>query len=316
MAFTSQGNKVQSFDGTAEDRQPAVPETLSSFAEGTSLHGARFLPTGNIFRRLLWTLALASCFGFCIYQLYQTVEAFYDRPFHTKMTTKTGNKTVNIAFPAVTLCNFNFFNRRRYRNLMKTNSNASNEEIERKFIVFEKFMARSEDVLDNDSKRRNPELFLREVSTNDHYLKMFSHLIEDMLLPSSIFDSCFINGKACGSENFTSFLSSTFGMCYTFNSGNDGRPVINATMSGDVNGLKLLLNVERDSYVDNPIKPFAGLTVRIHDQHTYPFVEQFGFSVQPGLRTLCSIKQKKVSLQTTFALCFSRLSSFKNKMSR
>ena len=65
-------------------------------------------------------------------------------------------------------------------------------------------------------------------------------------------------------------------------------------MAGQLNGLRLLLNIERESYLENPLNPFVGLTVLIHDQRTFPFMEQFGFFVQPGVRTLCSIKRKKV----------------------
>jgi len=65
-------------------------------------------------------------------------------------------------------------------------------------------------------------------------------------------------------------------------------------MAGQVNGLKLLLNIERDSYLDNPVNPVLGITVLVHDQKTFPVMEQFGFVVQPGLRTLCAMKRKKV----------------------
>lgn len=68
-------------------------------------------------------------------------------------------------------------------------------------------------------------------------------------------------------------------------------------MAGHQNGLKLLLNIERDNYLDNALYPFVGLTVLVHDQATYPFMEQYGFLVQPGLRTLCAIKMKKVILK-------------------
>lgn len=307
MAFTSQGNKIQNAEETASEvgnvstnaqsnaSRHHAPESLRSFAEDTSLHGARFLFSGNFFRRLFWTLALVSCFSYCIYQVYQAVHAFHGRPFTTKITTKMANKNTKVTFPAVTLCNFNSLNRRRYKTFQKRND-LTNEEIELKLKVYAKMLAGSEDVFNKKSRRQqHEELFWRfrdEVPKNS-YLDLFSHRIEDMLLPSSIFNSCFIDGIVCGPENFTTFTSSVFGQCHTFNSGNDGRPATNATMAGHLNGLKLLLNIERDSYLDNPVNPFVGLTVLVHDQQTFPFMEQFGFLVQPGFRTLCSIKRKK-----------------------
>lgn len=296
MAFKLQRNKVQSFNRSSEDRQPA-PESLCSFAEATSLHGARFLSSGNVFRRVIWTMALTGSFGLCMYQVYQTVEAFYSRPFNTKITTKTANDGIDITFPAVTLCNFNFFNQRRYRDHAKRH-NLSNEDIELKIKAMEKMLAGSKDVYNNESRQRNPELFFStygKLLEKDNYFKHFSHSIKDMLLPSSIFNSCVINGRVCGSKNFTSFTNSGYGQCHTLNSGHDGHRLINATLAGHRNtGLNLLLNIERDSYVDNPLLPFVGLTVLVHDQRTFPFMEQDSFSVQPGLRTVCAIKRKEV----------------------
>lgn len=270
-------------------------ESLSSFMEASTLHGARFICGGSIFRRLFWSSAVILCFSFCIYQIYQTLDAFYKRPFITKITTKAANEN-HLPFPAVTLCNFNSFNRRRYKNLM-TKNNLSSEDIERNLNIFTGLMAGSQDVFNNKSRQENPYLFSRvygDVQVKDHYLALFSHRIEEMLLPSPTFESCDVNGKICGSKNFTPFISSVFGQCFTFNSGHDHQPIINATMAGHLNGLKLLLNIERDSYLDNPVNPFVGLKVLVHDQQTFPVMEQFGFAVQPGVRTLCAIKRKKV----------------------
>ena len=309
MFFKLNGNKVQNTEETAseitsvngnantksnEDRQPKS-ESFRSFTEETSLHGARFLFSSNVFRRLFWTLLLMLNIGYCVYQIYESVDFYYQRPFNTKITTKTANNTTNMPFPAVTLCNLNLFNLRRFRSF-QISRNMSIKEIEEKGKVYAKMLAGSKDVFNNDSKRKHEELFWRFHGKvpSFFYLNAFSHKIEDMLLPASRFDSCFIDETGCGPQNFTSFTSSTFGQCYTFNSGRDGHPVINATMAGQLNGLKLLLNIERDNYLDNPLNPFAGLAVLVHDQQTFPFMEQFGFVVQPGVRTLCSIKRKKV----------------------
>ena len=118
-------------------------------------------------------------------------------------------------------------------------------------------MAHAKDVFNNETQQRNPEFFTRnqygELVGNDTIYTSFTHRIEDMLLPSSLFHSCSINGKACGPKDFTSFFSSVYGLCYTFNSGLDGHPLIKATLAGPLTGLELLLNVERDSYLDNPL---------------------------------------------------------------
>lgn len=282
--------KMVSTHAKANTSFQSQTESLRNFMEATTLHGARFLCSGYVFRRLLWSVALVSSFAFCIYQVYVTVDAFYGRPFNTKIT-KIANKN-HPPFPAVTICNYNSFNRRRYKNEM-TNS----EDAERDLNFITEMIAGSKTAFTNESRKQHPDLFSRkygDVQVEDHFFALFSHRIEEMLLPSPTFESCDINGVVCDSKNFTSFISTVFGRCYTFNSGHNQHAIVNATMAGHLNGLKLLLNVEKDSYLDNPVNPLVGLKILVHDQHTFPFMEQFGFAVQPGVRTLCAIKRKKV----------------------
>ncbi|XP_073241705.1 acid-sensing ion channel 1-like [Porites lutea] len=124
---------------------------------------------------------------------------------------------------------------------------------------------------------------------------MLSHQIEEMLLPvSPQFHSCSVNGKKCTANNFTSHMSSLYGLCYTFNSLKSGRPLLYATLSGKNSGLRLLLNIERDSYLATNIRPTVGLAIIIHDQKSFPFMDDFGTTVQPGISTLCAFRKRKI----------------------
>ena len=107
-------------------------EQLRSFAQDTTLHGARFLCADNIFRRLLWSVAVTVCFGHCCYQVFTCVSEFNKRPFNTKITVNT-SKDNGVSFPAVTLCNLNSLNTRRFVDIMSVHENRSI--IERKFFV-------------------------------------------------------------------------------------------------------------------------------------------------------------------------------------
>ena len=78
-----------------------------------------------------------------------------------------------------------------------------------------------------------------------------------------------------------------YGQCHTFNSGHDDALVIDATAADDLNGLKHLLNVERNSYLDNPWIPIVGLRVLVHDQHIFPLMEELAFQSIQGF-TLCA----------------------------
>lgn len=193
-----------------QDQKPngreEAPSTknLRSFIQDTTLHGVRFLCYGNFFRRLIWTVALGSCLGFCVYQIVQALTAYYIRPFITRITTKGANINRNLTFPAVTLCNFNFFNRRRYINLTKTKNMLDNDVIALNFKAFEAMLAKSTDVF-NTKNKEHPYLFDRkgcEDGSYNCYLTLFSHRIDEMLLPSPTFQSCEINGFLATQETF------------------------------------------------------------------------------------------------------------------
>lgn len=273
-------------------------EPFVAFLENTTLHGARFLVTGSVFSRLFWTLALLSSFGYCALQIYSTLEAFSERPFSTKITTKTSNKAETVPFPAVTICNYNSFNRRRFKSYVQQNStsNWSDEEVNRRLNLYEKFMIeRKNDSFSPEMIKQYPELTERVMEEHLHYLVLFSHVMEEILLPKSSFGkACTINDLLCGPKNFKPLYNTQFGKCFTFNSGHDQSPIINASLDGQTGGLKLHLNVEREGFLLDSSNPYVGLIVLVHDQKSFPLMEQFGFAVHPGVRTLVAVKRKKV----------------------
>ncbi|KAL9982339.1 hypothetical protein ACROYT_G004369 [Oculina patagonica] len=270
-------------------------EKFKSFTQDTTLHGARFLFADNCFRRLLWTVAVVACLGYCGYQVCTCVNEFYKRPFNTKITTHIGKESSELLFPAVTLCNLNAFNARRYRQFLSGYSNR--ETIERQLKDMSLMTKRSKEILNEDFKHRNPGFFLRQNKSKNtnKSLRMFGYQLKEMLLPSSSqFESCSINGKQCDANNFTSYQSFLFGNCFTFNSAEGSNPLLHATLAGQNSGLKIRLNIERKSYLANPLSPFVGIAILIHDQKTFPIVEEFGTKIQPGVSTLCAIKRRKI----------------------
>ena len=273
-------------------------EQLRSFAQDTTtLHGARFLFTDNIFRRLLWAVAVIVCFGHCCYQVFTCVSEFNKRPFNTKITVNTSTDN-GVSFPAVTLCNLNSLNTRRFVNIMSMHKNRSI--IERKLRDITLLTRRSKEISSQGFQNRNPDLFRRQRTADNtkQLQELFSHQIEEMFLPGSPdFESCSFNGKPCDVKNFTSYKSFMFGKCYTFNSVEGDNPPLQDTMAGQHTGLKLRLNIEREGYLKSTLNPFVGLVILIHDHKAFPIMEEFGIKVQPGVSTLCAIKKRKVNLK-------------------
>ena len=332
ITFKLQDNKVRNITDTetVEGQRESLHSTktgnaepFAAFLENTTLHGARFLVTGSVFRRLFWTVALVSSFAYCALQIYNTLEAFSERPLSTKITTKTSNKAETVPFPAVTICNYNSFNRRRFKSYVQQNStsNWSDEEVNRRLNLYEKFMIeRNNDFFSPEMIKQYPEMTERVMEEHLHYLVLFSHVIEEMLLPKSSFGkACTINDLLCGPKNFKPLYNTQFGKCFTFNSGQDQSPIIKASLEGQTGGLKLQLNVERESYLLDPSNPYVGLTVLVHDQKSFPLMEHFGFAVHPGVRTLVAVKRKKVLYEreiTFLLLCLLHLNLFGGKLNQ
>ena len=70
--------------------------------------------------------------------------------------------------------------------------------------------------------------------------------------------------------------------------------MISATLAGQSSGLKLRLNIKRDSYFGlEHCRTRLWESVFIDDQKSFPlFMEGFGM-IQPNISTLCVIKKKE-----------------------
>ena len=271
-------------------------ETLKCFMLDTTLHGARFVFANSLPRRCLWTLILVGSFAFCQYHTYESWTQFIQRPFSVEITLKS-TKESTLTFPAVTLCNVNPQNVQRALHLLAARNKGDVKQI---IDDVTKLLQFSKESMSEDIVKRYPELFERDKIVARWTFN--SHQIGEMLLPNipPTYTSCSFNGVLCGAENFSSFASSSFGQCYTFNSGQNGSQLLTARMPGRNNGLKLRLNIQRDGYIKYPKNPFAGITLLVHDQNNFPFMEEYGLFVEPGSHTFIAIKMKKVS--TMFVL--------------
>ena len=269
------------------------PESFTTFMGGTTLHGARFLFEGNAFRRLLWLAALCVSFAFCMYQFHTMMECFFQWRFSTQITTIDSN---SLAFPTVTLCNFNPLNTRRYKMDRAKNPNQTKERLEQEILALANLFSFGYDPSRKFFGLLSDFLFDRNRKFATMYSQELSHQIDEMLLPAHL-NPCTLSGVRCDARNFTNFTSFLYGQCYSINSGQYS-PLIMTTRPGTRDGLRLLLNIEQASYIPSLRNPVVGLKVVVHDQTMSPdaIVEDFGFAVEPGKHSLCNIRKKEVSV--------------------
>ena len=285
----SEFNGIKKEESNVDD---GTPETLESFLSNTTLHGAQYLFAKGTVRRLLWSLALLASLAFCNYQAYESLRQYFQRPFNTKITSKSAQDG-GLTFPSVTLCNFNPANMNKIRNFLSS-PDLSREEFQKRVDEISKILMQSSDAITDEYKERYPILYNRDQV--EALMKANGHQIEEVLLPNvpPMFISCSYAGLLCGAQNFSSFVSTHFGQCFIFKTEQNGNFPLKATMAGKDNGLELRLNIQRNGYINNSKNPFAGIVVLVHDRDNYPFMNERSLSVQPGTHTSFSIKMKKV----------------------
>ena len=85
------------------------------------------------------------------------------------------------------------------------------------------------------------------------------------------------------------------GLCYTFNSGQPGYPLLEQSSAGRNAGLLLQLDAQPEQYY-GPFNLLEGTGFRmlVHDQNEWPDMENHGIDVSPGFSNTVRIQRHKV----------------------
>ncbi|XP_031550129.1 acid-sensing ion channel 1A-like isoform X2 [Actinia tenebrosa] len=237
--------------------------------------------------------------GVCGKQVYDTLHAFYGRPFSTTLTRQRASV---MDFPAVTLCNMNMISKKQYSTAAKEwqlpgsqnqTKEQLREEIQAMLSIFSHREFKAEYLQKFRIKVFSNPLFEERGPNFKEFLKGLSHGIEGILSLDWL-SPCTWRGKTCSPLNFTSFVNLKMGQCYTFNSGKKGQPKLKSVVSGPTNGLRLKLNLEEEDHVSNDYVLESGFKVLVHDQNEYPMIEGAeGFALQPGTHTFAALREKR-----------------------
>ena len=294
------GNKIKP---ERKEQSPEEGSQVKEFFGNTSLHGVRYLNEKGVFRKLVWFLALGAAIGVCGKQVYDTLYAFYKRPFSTKLTR---HRASSMDFPAITICNLNLISKRQYAtavrkwDLMPGSQNQTDEELRQEIQAILSLLSFREfkpGYLDKVAlKLLYHPLFDQRGPTFTNFLRAFSHSVQGMLSLDWLIP-CTWRGQPCSALNFTAFVNLKMGQCYTFNSGREpGNPSLKSVVPGPTNGLRLKLNLEEEDHVSNDHSPETGFKVLVHDQNDYPMIEESeGFALQPGTHTFAALRETRVS---------------------
>ncbi|XP_034545926.1 acid-sensing ion channel 1B isoform X1 [Notolabrus celidotus] len=254
-------------------------DDIATFFSGCSLHGANHVFVEDkkfSIRQGLWAIVFTLALSAFLYQVADRILYYLQYDRITMLDEKVAN---NMTFPAITICNYNF--------VRKSQMSYSDLIFMGPLLGFEEGMAPGFPLAPEPDRPPGSRFSLDEFHTRTR------HRMEDMLL------ECNFRGLDCGPENFMQIFT-RYGKCYTFNSGQDGRPLMVTMKGGMGNGLELMLDIQQDEYLpvwgETDETSFeAGIKVQIHTQDEPPFIDQLGFGVAPGFQTFVSCQEQRLT---------------------
>ena len=284
------------------------PTKWEAFASNTTLHGLRCVAdkSHSILRRGIWFIFLGTAATAYVYLASVSLSKFFSRPIKTVISQETS--TEGLKFPAVTICNLNTVMRSKIdmadedENFEKMGLNISgcNEVREVRgnltcgqalLCVFSPYGTALVKGCNGTMQQKIMSVLNRpshRLFNEEEFLTKYGH---DIVSMSASFLYCFfMQTIRCSERDFVPKLTE-YGICFTFNSGQNGFSR-SAKYEGPDNGLSILLDVQTN---ESTLSQFSsGLKVIVHDQDT--FVNRYnGFNIVPGTHASVGVKLRKVS---------------------
>jgi hypothetical protein len=217
---------------TSEAPKPRRRSIVREFALNASTHGllgiARSQSKHNC---LFWTIAFLIFTGTMIYFVTETIKSYFEYATTTSVSIVVERTQT---FPAVTFCNYAPV---RYDRIIEPLLNYTNS---------------TNSALINDSSAFTLQqaydlgAYLSYMLGTNNSIDEYYFSIDTMLI------SCSYNDQTCTANDFSSFLSSMHGRCYTFNAktkNSDGSDVRLTNGNGGTGNLQLRLYAQSHLYV-------------------------------------------------------------------
>lgn len=275
---------------------------IHEFGMNTSTHGipgiARSQSPPNT---LFWSICFATFAAITIYFVYREIRAFFD--YETQTSVSVVSEWPQL-FPAFTICNIVPVRLDRFIEPFLAYVNAVNG------------TGRSASTSIASVEAKYIGEFLQVKINRNESVDDFFYPLNAMLI------RCVFNGRSCSALNFTSFLSSSYGRCYTFNA--KLKETKNVRFSDEYGGpgnLNLRLYVHSHQYVPYiregtctpPFERALSLHVRrlgvgmigmVHDNVQLPTIDLSGLALATGNKHRITYTKKSVSyLRRPYTTC-------------
>ncbi|XP_038050005.1 acid-sensing ion channel 4-A-like [Patiria miniata] len=282
MACDEACKKPEHTSNGAENEKPSLEY---QFATTTTLHGiGRVAESSGARAKIPWILALLVASGVYVYVTADRIQAYLKYEANTNVIIEF-NKT--LAFPAVTICNYNRF--------MKYRIDDDDKKYVSRLLRVEEYLS------DYDYQDFN----FSQIDDDFNYTNFA--LSSGFLLEDSLHECSWKGGdKSCDASNFSSYYSPTFGQCYTFNGPGENRKIYAQSRQGIGNGLRLIIDIRQPDYTETYESGHveAGLKFAIHPPDELPLIDTMGLSAAPGLHTYASMRLvRHINLPKPWGVC-------------
>lgn len=246
------------------------------YIDNTTTHGVvRIFSNKSLVRRGFWLLIVLGAAAGCLNNCINRILFLASSPTSTSISI---DRVQPLDFPAVTFCNLNF--------LTLDVVNATG------------ILPLAAEVLNTvPSELGEGGACTR---TLGNYPGIGDIVMEDFIYQAhhqmaTFMSNCSFMGMPCFEDDFTPVLT-TFGVCYTFNSGLT-KPVLKSTGTGARQGLNVYLDIQQDQYISSPSID-AGARLVVRPQFEPPLPLDHGIAIPPGTNAFIGITQRNIIDET------------------
>ncbi|CAF2570758.1 unnamed protein product [Rotaria sp. Silwood2] len=243
---------------------------IREFATNTTMHGLpKAFSSENLHTRIFWAISFAVFSSFMIYFIVRTILAYLQYQTQTYVSADVEWPQY---FPAFSICNAASF---RYDQLIGPFLNYTNT-----------LNLTNENSTDALSPHRIQNFIQYKVNRNES-VTHYSFSLNSMLY------QCLYNSMPCSTVDFVPFVSSIYGLCFTFNAKmkNSSVSVRYGNQYGGAGRLDLAFYVHSQQYVPYVVDSI-GMVGLIHDNTQIPLIDANGIGLAPGRQHKLSFKKK------------------------
>ncbi|CAF1125475.1 unnamed protein product [Rotaria sordida] len=243
---------------------------IHEFATNTTIHGLpNIINSENVHSRIFWAISFVA---FSSLMLYFIVKAILEYLQYQTQTDMSVNVEWPQYFPAFSICNAASF---RYDQFIEPFLNYTNT-----------LNLTNENSMNALSPLRIRNFIQYKVNRNES-IAQYSFSLYSMLY------QCLYDSMPCSSADFIPFVSSTYGLCFTFNAKmkNTSVGVRYGNQYSGTGRLNLAFYVHSQQYVPYVVDSI-GMVGLVHDNAQVPLIDANGIGLAPGRKYKLSFTKK------------------------